>query len=68
MKTLEQRTRLQKSESVAIKNVLDGKEEITLSDSTMAKDSAMNEKAVSGRLLVKEIEEFRIIKRKPRRQ
>jgi len=55
LNTLEERDWRQESESVAIRNLLGCKVDMSWSDSTMAKHSAVNEEAVGGRLLVKEI-------------
>ncbi|KAL4119466.1 hypothetical protein QTP88_012273 [Uroleucon formosanum] len=55
LKTLEERDCRHESESVAIRNLLGGSVDISLSASMIAKHSAVYEEAVDGRLLVKEI-------------
>lgn len=55
MKTLEERDCRQESESVAIRNLLGSRVEISLSTLMITKHSAVYEEAIDGRLLVKEI-------------
>lgn len=55
LKTLEERAWRQDCESLAMKNLFGGKDKIVLSASIIAKHSAMNNDAVGGRLLEKEM-------------
>lgn len=52
---MEQRAWIKESEFVPIKNFIGEGEETTLSDSMIAKHSAVNEEAVSSWLLIKEM-------------
>ena len=55
LKILEERACRQDKESVAMRNLFGGKDDIVLSASIIAKHSAVKEDAVGGKLLEKEM-------------